>query len=107
MPDILRVVTLLPPVENATQAIEISWTELGADADWDRWHELLDIRDNRGLNAEEQTEYDRLAIIAARLDQQEELATAYAVSSLEDRHQQVIASIERLVEAVREVGHQE
>jgi len=42
-----------------------------AEPDWDRWHELLDLRDGRGLTPGERLEYERLLKLAKRLDKKE------------------------------------
>ncbi len=42
-----------------------------SEPDWDRWHDLLDIRDGRGFTDAEQAEYAAFLPIVAKLDQAE------------------------------------
>ena len=42
-----------------------------AKPDWDRWHDLLDIRDGRGFTDAEQAEYVGFLPIVAKLDAEE------------------------------------
>ena len=39
-----------------------------AEPDWERWHDLLDIRDGRGFTDAEQAEYVEFLPIVAKLD---------------------------------------
>lgn len=69
--------------------------------DWDRWHDLLDIRDREGFTPDEQVEYDRFAQIVAKLDAEDAAVSAPAVEALVKKHERVLASIEQLTKAVR------
>ena len=73
----------------------------GEPIDWDRWHDLLDIRNQRPLTSDERAEYDEFAQIVANLDAEEAAVARPAVEALVQGHERVLASIERLTEAVR------
>ncbi len=79
---------------------------IGAPVDWDRWHELRDIRDKRGLTPSEEPEYQRFARIVARLDAEAARAADVALGGLVKEHERVIASIRRLTAAVRAAAEQ-
>ncbi len=74
---------------------------IGGPVDWDRWHELRDIRDERGLTPSEETEYQRFARIVARLDAEAARDADGALDGLVKKHERIIASIRRLTAAVR------
>lgn len=74
--------------------------------DWDRWHELLDIRAERTLTTSEEQEYEEYARIAAQLDAEEGRAADAALDNLVKEHERVIASIRRLTAAVRAAAEQ-
>ena len=46
-------------------------SEREAHADWDRWHELLTIRDTGRMTPAERVEYERLLPLVSELDQRE------------------------------------
>ena len=69
--------------------------------DWERWHELLDIRGRRDFTASEQGEYQQLAAFVARLDAKEEAVADAAVDALVKKHERFLAWIERLTDAVK------
>jgi GrpB-like predicted nucleotidyltransferase (UPF0157 family) len=69
--------------------------------DWDRWHELLDIRDKRRLTPGEEAEYQRFARITAQLDAEEGRAADAALDNLVKEHERVIASIQRATVALQ------
>ena len=96
----------LPGDEQPTVIFSIPLEELFRESsvDWDRWHDLLDIREQRALTQQEQAEYDRMAETVARLDAEEAATSNAAVDSLVKRHERVLASIERLTEAVRQAA---
>lgn len=75
--------------------------------DWDRWHELLSIRDSRPMNPSEHREYERFETIVAELDAQDEARSNAALGLLEKKHARVISSIERLTEAVRRAAQRD
>lgn len=59
-----------------------------AGVDWNRWHDLLDIRDGRGLSSEEQVEYDALVKVVEVLDAKEaEVAGRVAGGESERKNQ--------------------
>ncbi|KKN11870.1 hypothetical protein LCGC14_1022170 [marine sediment metagenome] len=58
---------------------------------WDRWHDLLDIRDSRGLTADERLEYEGLRAIVERED-----------DAMERDGQRILAR--RLAEAYKGMG---
>lgn len=68
--------------------------------DWDRWHELLDVRDKRELTPNEGLEYRRFANLAKRLDAEAAQAADVALDGLVKEHERVIDSIRRLTNAV-------
>jgi hypothetical protein len=67
------------------------------ESDWDRWHDLLTIRDHRAFTQDEQAEYDRLAQIVARVDAEAAAIGNAAIDALAKKHERVLASIERLL----------
>lgn len=75
--------------------------------DWERWHELLSIRDSRGMNPSEQREYEGFEAIVAEQDAQEEARSNAALDLLEEKHALVISSIERLTVAVRKAAQRD
>lgn len=75
--------------------------------DWDRWHELLSIRDSRPMNPSEQREYEGFEAIVAEQDAQEEARSNAALDLLEEKHALVISSIERLTVAVRKAAQRD
>lgn len=77
-----------------------------APVDWDRWHDLLDIRAQRALTTSEEQEYEEYARIAAQLDAEEGRAADAALDNLVKEHERVIASIRRLTAAVRAAAEQ-
>lgn len=76
-------------------------------ADWERWHELLSIRDSRPMNPAEQREYEGFETIVAEQDAQEEARSNAALDLLEEKHALVISSIERLTVAVRKAAQRD
>lgn len=74
--------------------------------DWDRWHELRDIMDKRGLTHSEEAEYQRFVRIVARLDAEAARAADVGLDGLVKEHESVIASIRRLTAAVRAAAEQ-
>ena len=64
-------------------------------ADWDRWHELLDMADIRELSPDEKREYDELARLAAQLDEEQGAAARAGFEALMqefmDRHKRMRA----------------
>lgn len=77
--------------------------ELAAKAppDWERWHDLLDIRDRRGFTADEELEYHRFKNIVEKMDAEEAARVAPIIEALAQRHERVLASIRELTNAVR------
>lgn len=49
------------------EAIQEGWHE-ACRTDWDRWHDLLDIKSERTFHESEQAEYDRITRIVAKAD---------------------------------------
>jgi len=74
--------------------------------DWDRWHELLDIRAQRPLTTSEEKEYQEYARIAARLDAEAGRTADAALDNLVEEHERVLDSIRRLTAAVRAAAEQ-
>jgi len=70
----------------------------GCDIDWDRWHDLLDIRAERALTTSEEQEYQEYARLAAQLDAEEGRAADAALDKLVKEHERVLDSIRRLKE---------
>jgi len=95
---------LLPTGDQATEDFAglLDLPALGSIlvVDWDRWHELLDLRDSRALTAEEQLEYAQIAEVVSRLDEEEAQLGGGAVDALVRKHERVLDSIERLTQAV-------
>lgn len=54
--------------------------------DWDRWHELLAIRDGPGLTEAERAEYLEFLLLVARADAEEARVGNAAVKRLVARH---------------------
>lgn len=73
---------------------------MAKSVDWNRWHELLDIRDKRGLTPDEEAEHQRFAHIAAQLDAEEGKAADAALDKLVKEHERRLASLERLTQAL-------
>lgn len=74
------------------------------EPDWDRWHDLLDIRARRGLTPDEEAEYQKFLVVVDGLDAEEAvIAEAYLAGCVE-KHMRIIASIERLTEAVKKAA---
>lgn len=46
-------------------------TKADKEPDWNRWHDLRDIRAKRALTPAESAEYDRFVAIVDRLDAEE------------------------------------
>ncbi len=67
---------------------------------WDRWHELIDLRAERPLSPTEVMEYLEFAEIAKRLDAEESKVVDAAMDKLVKKHERVIPSIRRATEAV-------
>lgn len=97
------MIASLPMGEGETVGLSFPLHELFDEdsIDWDRWHELRDIREERALTRDEETEYEWFARIVSRLDAEEEAIAARAVEALVKKHERVIASLERLTEAVK------
>lgn len=74
--------------------------------DWDRWHDLLDIRDGRGFSSSEQVEFEALRARVTELDAEERTRGKEAVASLVSDHERVIESIKELTEAIRDTPRQ-
>lgn len=68
---------------------------------WDRWHDLLDIKDERELTPTEAVEYLQFAKSAKQLDAVHGMAADAALDGLAKGHERVIDSIRRLTAAVR------
>lgn len=68
--------------------------------DWDRWHELLDIRDKRPLRTSELEEYAKYGRIVRERDIVEGKAADAALGKLAKEHERILASIRRLTAAV-------
>lgn len=64
--------------------------------DWDRWHELLDVRAQRALTPSERQEYEEYDRIVARLDGEGGLASDAALDNLVKEHERAIETIRRL-----------
>lgn len=98
-----EVVNALLIAEWGTECVALVCAHRRPDdaADWDRWHDLLDIRDREGLTPDEQVEYDRFAKVVAKLDAEDAAVSAPAVEALVKKHERVLASIEQLTKAVR------
>ena len=88
---------LLPQRVNDTDEQE----EADRLVDWDRWHELLDIRDTRGLNEEESLEYATYQAIVDKLDRAEERSSLPGFEDRSRNQKEVLALIERLTEVIR------
>jgi hypothetical protein len=71
-----------------------------AQPNWDRWHELRDIRYHRRFTDAEQAEYNRFLPIVAKLDAEAAAVSNAAVSKLVARHERALASVERLTAAL-------
>ena len=95
----------LPATQHMTFRAFESSSETSAD--WERWHELLSIRDSRGMNPSEQREYEEFEAIVAEQDAQEEARSNAALDLLEEKHALVISSIERLTVAVRKAAQRD
>jgi hypothetical protein len=54
------------------------------EPDWERWHELLDIRDTRGFTATEADEYAEFLPIVAELDAEDEALQVKPWARVED-----------------------
>ena len=69
------------------------------EPDWDRWHELLGIRDGRGFTFTEYGEYKRFLPIVAELDAVEVLIANMAIrkSLRAARHEKNLRRLTRLV----------
>lgn len=72
--------------------------------DWDRWHELLDIRAQRALTTSEEYEYEEYARIVAQLDAEEGGAASAALDNLVKEHERVIDSIRRVTASATRGG---
>ena len=75
--------------------------------DWDRWHDLLDIKAKRALTRNEEQEYKQYARIVARLDAEEGRAADAALDNLVEGHKRVIASIRLATAAFHRVEAEE
>ncbi len=75
-------------------------------ADWDRWHELLDIRHGRGLSLAEYEEYKAFTQLVRTLDAKEGKVADADLANLCTEHGRIIASIRRLTVAVRDAAEQ-
>lgn len=104
---IVGVLSSLPPDDCATEYVSLDAILPGTRIDWQRWHDLLDIRDKRKLTPDEEVEYGRMARVVSELDAEEEVAAAESLGSLLQTHEQVLASIERLTKAVQAAALQD
>jgi len=68
--------------------------------DWERWHDLLDIRAQRPLTTPEGMEYERFRAIAAQLDAEQGKAAGVGLDKLCKGHMRVIDSIKRTTAAI-------
>ena len=62
------------------------------EVDWDRWHELLDIRDGPGLSPTEQVEYDRILEVVVPLDEEEARLARASLKRLKRKHEAALRS---------------
>lgn len=109
VPSILSILASLPEGESATQGFSIDFgSQRGEEGvDWDRWHELLDIRDERVLTPAEQEEYERIARIVAQLDEEEARIAAVTLDRLRKQHDSVLDSIRALTDKLKAAANRE
>ncbi len=72
-----------------------------ADDDWERWHQLLDLREERQLTPDEEIEYQEFSRIVADLDAREASKSRRATRRLLKRHETVLGSIRKLTSTLR------
>ena len=70
--------------------------------DWERWHDLLTIRDHRAMTETEKREYDEMLAVVVVLDAEDAAVSEAAMDKLEQKHDRIIASIDRLTDKLRE-----
>jgi len=101
-----EIVRLLLNIEWATESVDLPATNGPHDGvvDWHRWHELLRLRVQRALTADEVDEYDRFSRVVARLDEEEAALARPAMEALVSRHERVLWTLQRLIDAVREAA---
>lgn len=68
--------------------------------DWPQWHALLETRRRRPLTRNEQADFDRLRQVVGALDERELAAGTDRMEALAHRHQETLASIKALTQAV-------
>lgn len=73
----------------------------GSTIDWDRWHELRDIRDRRMFTPGEWREYWAFLPIVAALDADEVRVADAAMERLVKGHERVIDSMRRATRDLR------
>lgn len=87
--------------ERVSRTQQLSSEDEGAQSvDWDRWHHLLDARDSRHLDQDEELEFDLMTEIVAEIDADEEVRARAAMDPLIRQHEQVLASIRQLTDRV-------
>ncbi len=100
---IVWLLDLLPRGDRATEHFSTPEKTLltQGSIDWDRWHELLDRRDEGVLALCEEIEYAELQRAVSQLDAEEDAIATSALRGLAERHERVLSSIARLTEAVK------
>lgn len=68
--------------------------------DWNRWQELLDIIAERSLTTDEQLEYDAFIPTVQQGDDEELMHSRIAMNALNERHNRVLESIQKLTDAL-------
>nr|AQS33359.1 hypothetical protein [uncultured archaeon]AQS34139.1 hypothetical protein [uncultured archaeon] len=64
--------------------------------DWDRWHELLDIRSARQLTPSEQIEYGNFEVYVLQRDAEEAAKVQPHLDALMENHMERISKLEKL-----------
>ena len=70
--------------------------------DWERWHQLLDLREERQLTPDEEIEYQEFSRIVVDLDARETSKSNRAARRLMKQHERVLAAIRKLTSTLRE-----
>lgn len=66
---------------------------------WKRWHELIDIREERKLNEKESEEYKQMNSVVTKLHEEEAKRCRKVLEPWLERHKKSLDSLERLIAA--------
>jgi len=71
------------------------------DQYWNKWHELKDIKQERGFSPDESSEYSTIEKTVKRMDEKEAARCRKATKPFRKEHGERIASLHNLTEALK------